>query len=64
MPVTRTYVFSRSVSPAALRAVTVLTDDSKLAQLREGKGKDIWRFGGDVFSGSRLSAGLADRIEL
>ncbi len=63
MPGIRTYVFSRTLSPAAHKEVTVLANVSKLAQLREERGKDIWLFGGGVFFGSLLSAGLVDSVE-
>jgi dihydrofolate reductase len=64
MPGIRTYVMSRTLSPAAHQDVTLLPDVSELAKLREQKGIDIWLFGGGVLFGSLLSAGLVDSVEL
>jgi dihydrofolate reductase len=64
VPGIRTYVFSRTLSPATRKDVTVLRDTSVLAELRKENGKDIWLFGGGVLFGSALSQGLVDRVEV
>ena len=64
MPGIRVYVFSRTLFAEAHKDVTVLTDVSKVAELREQKGKDIWLFGGGVLFGSLLSEGLVDTVEV
>jgi len=61
-----TYVFSRTLSPGKREGVTVLGADglTRLRELRERNGKDIWLFGGGSLFGSLASAGLVDSIEL
>jgi dihydrofolate reductase len=61
----RTYVFSRTLSPADCKGVTVLSDGiAELARLRAEDGRDIWLFGGGTLFGSLASAGLVDSVEL
>ncbi len=62
----RTSVFSRTLSPAANKDVTVLSDDglARLSDLRAEEGKDIWLFGGGALFGSLASAGLVDSVEV
>jgi dihydrofolate reductase len=61
----RTYVFSRTLSPADCQGVTVLSDGiAELARLRAEDGRDIWLFGGGRLFGSLASAGLVDSVEL
>ena len=45
----RTYVFSRTLSPADCSGVTVLSDGiAELERLRAEDGRDIWLFGGGI----------------
>ena len=61
----RTYVFSRTLSPADCSGVTVLSDGiAELARLRAEDGRDIWLFGGGMLFGNLASAGLVDSVEL
>jgi dihydrofolate reductase len=62
----RTYVFSRTLSPADCKGVTLLSENgiAELARLRAEDGRDIWLFGGGVLFGSLASAGLVDSVEL
>jgi dihydrofolate reductase len=62
----RTYVFSRTLSPADCKGVTILSENGigELARLRAEDGRDIWLFGGGVLFGSLASAGLVDSVEL
>jgi dihydrofolate reductase len=61
----RTYVFSRTLSPANCKGVTVLSDGlPELARLRAEEGRDIWLFGGGSLFGSLAAAGLVDSVEL
>jgi dihydrofolate reductase len=62
----RTYVFSRTLSPADCKGVTVLSENgiAELARLRAEDGKDIWLFGGGLLFGNLASAGLVDSVEL
>jgi len=61
----RTYVFSRTLSPANCKGVTVLSDGlAELARLRGENGRDIWLFGGGSLFGSLAAAGLVDSVEL
>jgi dihydrofolate reductase len=62
-----TYVFSRTLSPADQKSVTVIGGKSgleRVAELRSGGGKDIWLFGGGVLFGSLARAGLVDTVEV
>jgi dihydrofolate reductase len=65
-PGLRTYVLSRTLSPAAYPKVTVLSDKGieTIAQLRDQPGKDIWLFGGGTLFGSLAAAGLVDTVEV
>src|SRR4026209_630270 len=62
----RTYVFSRTLSPADHTGVTILSENGipELARLRAEDGKDIWLIGGGMLFGSLASAGLVDSVEL
>src|SRR5262245_2497779 len=55
-----TYVLSRTLTPGRHGDVTVLGDDAleRVAELREGAGKDIWLWGGGELFGSLAAAHL------
>jgi dihydrofolate reductase len=61
-----TYVFSNTLPAGPRKGVTVLGDNGleRVRELRAGKGKDIWLFGGGALFGSLSAAGLVDSIEL
>ena len=62
----RTFVFSRTIDPAAYPEVTVVADHAPeiVAALREESGKDIWLFGGGLLFQSLLEAGVVDTVEV
>jgi dihydrofolate reductase len=65
MPGMTTYVFSRTLPQADCKGVTVSTDPkSTVAEIRKGRGKDIWLFGGGELFASLLSLGLVDSVEV
>lgn len=62
-----TYVFSKTLDPAGFPDVTVLCGEDGLGRVRElrtGKGKDIWLFGGGETFGTLARAGLVDTVEV
>jgi dihydrofolate reductase len=65
-PRLHTYVFSRTLEPAAYPEVTVLGEDglAKVAELRAAEGKDIWLCGGGELFRNLLDAGLVDSVEV
>lgn len=62
----RTYVFSRTIDPAAYPEVTVVADHAPeiVAALREESGRDIWLYGGGLLFRSLLEAGVVDTVEV
>jgi len=65
-PGLHTYVFSRTFKPSDYPEVTVVGDDgiAAVAELRAGRGKDIWLCGGGQLFRSLLDADLVDTVEL
>ena len=65
-PGLRTYVFSRTLRAADYREVTMVGDNAAatVAELRGGRGKDIWLCGGGELFRSLLDANLVDTVEL
>lgn len=66
MPGMKTIVFSRTLRQKDYPDVTIVAENSKetLETLRQQPGKDIWLFGGGSLSGSLLTAGLVDTMEI
>jgi dihydrofolate reductase len=65
-PGLRTIVFSRTLSAADHREVTIVSDDAAGAvrSLRDAPGRDIWLSGGGTLFASLLEAGVVDTVEL
>jgi dihydrofolate reductase len=65
-PGLRTYVFSRTLEPADYPEVRIVADEgvATVAELRAGRGKDIWLCGGGELFRSLLDADLVDTVEL
>jgi len=66
MPGMEVIVFSRTLRQADYPNVTILGQESEqtLARMRQGKGKDIWLFGGGSLFRSLLDAKLIDSVEV
>jgi dihydrofolate reductase len=66
MPGIQAYVFSRTLAEATYPGVRIVNDDPRtvVAELKKGKGKDIWLFGGGELFRSLLDAGLVDTVEV
>jgi dihydrofolate reductase len=66
MPGMKTYVFSRTLKQRDDKKVTVVGGQTKqtVTALREGKGKDIWLFGGGSLFRSLADEGLVDTVEV
>jgi len=60
------YVVSTTLDPKQHKKVTVISQDvaTKIADLKQQSGKDIWLFGGGKLFRSLLEAGLVERVEL
>jgi dihydrofolate reductase len=65
-PRLQNYVVSRTLRRADYPEVTILGDDAerRIADLRNGTGKDIWLCGGGELLRRLLAARLVDTIEL
>ena len=65
-PRQQNHVVSRTLRPVDYPEVTILGDDAerRIADLRDGTGKDIWLCGGGELSGGLLAARLVETIEL
>jgi len=67
VPLTRTFVFSRTLRQSDHPGVTIVADkvEETVAGLRAEKSKkDIWLFGGGGLFHSLLAAGLVDTVEV
>lgn len=67
IPLSRTYVFSRTLRQSDHPDVTIVADkvEETVAALRaEKSNKDIWVFGGGLLFRSLLDAGLVDTVEV
>jgi len=66
-PLTRAFVFSRTLRPSDHAGVTIVADkvEETVAGLKAEKSKkDIWLFGGGELFRSLLAAGLVDTVEV
>ena len=59
------FVVSRTLKPADHPDVTIVSDDleTRVRELRERSGKDIWLFGGGALFRSLLALDLVDTVE-
>jgi dihydrofolate reductase len=66
MPGIKSYVVSTTLKPDDHKGLTIISGDinKKVAELRQGMGKDIWLFGGGALFRSLLDAKLVDTIEV
>jgi dihydrofolate reductase len=60
------YVFSRSLPTVSVPKATLVSTDAAdfVRELRRGRGKDLWLFGGGRLFASLLHAGLVDTVEV
>jgi dihydrofolate reductase len=64
-PGIESYVFTRTLTQADCRGVTVSDNPSQtISALKKQAGKDIWLFGGGVLFGNFLELGLVDRVSV
>ena len=65
-PVTKTFIFSRTLRQQDYPAVTIIADgvEETVATLCAESGKDIWLFGGGALFRSLLDARLVDTVEV
>jgi dihydrofolate reductase len=66
MPGVTSIIASRTLKPEECPGATVIGDrlTDRVRELRAGRGKDIWLFGGGVLFRSLLDAGLVDEISV
>ena len=66
MPGLEFVVFSRTLAPMEKRGLRIVDEDPArvVAELKKGKGRDIWLFGGGEMLRTLLDAGLVDSVEL
>ena len=59
-------VFSRTLRPVSRTGMRIVADDPReiVRELKTGKGKDIWLFGGGELFRTLLDAGLVDTVEV
>ena len=66
MPGIDLVVFSRTLAPTEKRGLRIVRDDPGrvVKELKKGKGRDIWLFGGGELFRTLLDAGVVDTVEL
>lgn len=59
-------VFSRTLTPVEKQGLRIVADDPGrvVKELKKGKGRDIWLFGGGELFRTLLDAGVVDTVEL
>ena len=66
MPGIEFVIFSRTLAPMEKRGLRIVDEDPArvVAELKKGKGRDVWLFGGGEMFRTLLDAGLVDSVEL
>jgi dihydrofolate reductase len=64
MPGVTAYVFSRTLQKAGPGVTLSATPKETIAELKKGRGKDIWLFGGGTLFRSLLELGFVDLISV